>query len=101
MTIRELTDLVDHNGLHAAITIAAGKAEQRSRGCRMVEARRRLRIHVVTSGLGWVKPTRPAGEHATAGARGTAWPVSGTLSHTVTRPAHQGPEPPPPTGDTS
>jgi hypothetical protein len=42
MTIRELTDLVDANWVHAAITIAAGKAEQGSRGRRMVEARRRL-----------------------------------------------------------
>jgi hypothetical protein len=60
MTIRELTDLVDANGLHAAITIAAGNAEQRSRGRRMLG--RVLRIHVVTSGgLGRVKRTRPAG----------------------------------------
>jgi hypothetical protein len=42
MTIRELTDLVDAKWVDAAITIAAGKAEQRSRGRRMVEARRRL-----------------------------------------------------------
>jgi hypothetical protein len=42
MTIRELTDLVDAKWVHAAITIPAGKAKQRSRGRRMVEARRRL-----------------------------------------------------------
>ncbi len=51
MTIRELTDLVDANGLHAAITIAVRDAEQRSRGHGM--RGRVLRIHVVTSvGLG-------------------------------------------------
>jgi hypothetical protein len=42
MTIRELTDLVDAKWVPAPITIPAGKAEQRSRGRRMVEARRRL-----------------------------------------------------------
>ena len=52
MTIRELTDLVDANGLHATITIAVGNAEQRSRGRRM--SGRVLRIQVVTS---WVWDT--------------------------------------------
>ena len=64
MTIRELTDLVDVNGLHAAITIAAGKAEQRSRGRRMVEARRRLVGHYKS--MWWrrgsgMRETQPAG----------------------------------------
>lgn len=42
MSISELGDLIEAHGLHAAIRIAAGKAEQRSRGRRMVAARRRL-----------------------------------------------------------
>ena len=39
MSISELGDLIEAHGLHAAIRIAAGKAEQRSRGRRMVAAR--------------------------------------------------------------
>ena len=42
LTISELGDLVESHGRDAAIRIAVGKVEQRSRGRRMVEARRRL-----------------------------------------------------------
>ena len=64
MTIRQLTDLVDAHGLHAAITIGAGKAEQRNRGRRMVEANRRLVGHYKS--MGWrrgsgMRETQPAG----------------------------------------
>jgi hypothetical protein len=63
MTIRQLSDLADANGLHAAITIAGGKAEQRSRARRMVAVRRRLVGYYESMswrrGLGCVKPTRP------------------------------------------
>ena len=64
MTIRELTDLVDAHGMHAAITIGAGKAGQRSRGRRMVEANRRLVGHYQS--MWWrrgsgMRETQPAG----------------------------------------
>jgi hypothetical protein len=65
MTIRELTRPRRRQMVHAVITIAAGKAKQRSCGRRMVGGPpplgRVLRIHVVTSGSGMREPTRPAG----------------------------------------
>jgi hypothetical protein len=45
LTIRELADLVEERGLHTAIRIAAGRAQQRARGRHMVAARRRLLEH--------------------------------------------------------
>ena len=45
MTIRELTDLVEAHGRDAAIKIAVGRVERRSRGRHLVAARRRLVEH--------------------------------------------------------
>ena len=69
--------------------------------------RRRLVEHYEARcdvGVGCVKLTRPAVRTFPTGARGTAWPVRGTLSLTVTRPVHAGllnrpgPQPPPGVG---
>jgi hypothetical protein len=42
MSTQQFADLAESRGLHAAIRIAVGQVEQRSRGRRMVEYRRRL-----------------------------------------------------------
>jgi hypothetical protein len=42
LTVRQLSDVVEAEGLPTAIRFAVWKAEQRNRGRHLVEARRRL-----------------------------------------------------------
>jgi hypothetical protein len=49
MSAKEFADLADSRGLHTAIRIAVGRAEQRSRGRRMIEHRRRLLSYYETT----------------------------------------------------